>query len=207
MQYTSAGKAGFITGMYIVIVPILGLFMGVHTRLLTWMGIALAVLGLYQLSVVTGKDGLHINRGDVMQLIGAVFWAMHVVTLGTLARRVPDLVGLSAWQFVVAALWSALLMFGLETPQWQGFREEWLPLLYAGVVASGVAFTLQVIGQRGVANEVAALILALEAVFALLMGMLFLGEQLDGQQWLGCGLMLAGIMLTLWPEKPQALAV
>ncbi|MEZ5448846.1 MAG: EamA family transporter [Thiolinea sp.] len=70
-----------------------------------------------------------------------------------------------------------------------------------------MAFTLQVIGQRGVANEVAALILALEAVFALLMGMLFLGEQLDGQQWLGCGLMLAGIMLTLWPEKPQALAV
>ncbi|PIE02323.1 MAG: EamA family transporter [Thiothrix nivea] len=201
LQYTTAGNAGFITGMYIVIVPLLGLLMGQRTRWLTWAGIVLAVVGLYQLSVEPGSGGLSMKYGDGLQLIGAVFWAVHVLMLSWLARRVNDLVGLSAVQFATAALFSAVLMGWLEIPQWADFQTEWQPLLYSGIVASGVAFTLQIIGQRKVAPEVAALLLALEAVFALLMGILFLGESLGGRELLGCGLMMAGIMLTLWPEK------
>lgn len=202
LQYTTAGNAGFITGMYIVIVPVLGLLMGQKTRWLTWVGIGFAVMGLYQLSVDVGSSGLSMNYGDGLQLIGALFWAVHVVLLGWLSRRVKDLVGLSAVQFAVSAVFSCLLMLLLETPQWTDFNAEWVPLLYSGIIASGVAFTLQIIGQRAVASEVAALLLAFEAVFALVTGILFLGEEFGVREMLGCGLMMAGIVLTLWPEKP-----
>lgn len=205
LQYTTAGNAGFITGMYIVMVPILGLlFLKQKTRWLTWAGIALAVAGLYQLSVAPGDGGFAMSYGDGLQLIGAMFWAVHVLVLGWLARRVNDLVGLSAVQFAVCAVVSCLLMLLLEvrSAQWGDFTAELIPLLYSGVMASGVAFTLQIIGQRGVASEVAALILSFEAVFALLTGILFLGESFGGREMLGCGLMMAGILLTLWPEKP-----
>ncbi|MEZ5537220.1 MAG: DMT family transporter [Thiolinea sp.] len=201
LQYTTAGNAGFITGMYIVIVPLLGLLLGQTTRWLTWAGIALAVAGLYQLSVEVGSSGLSMNYGDGLQLIGALFWAVHVVMLGWLARRVKDLVGLSAVQFAASAVFSGVLMLWLETPQWADFQAGTVPLLYSGIVASGVAFTLQIIGQRGVASEVAALLLSFEAVFALLTGILFLGEGFGMQEMLGCGLMMAGIILTLWPEN------
>lgn len=206
LQYTTAGNAGFITGMYIVMVPILGLlFFKQKTRWLVWAGLALAVVGLYQLSVVPGSDGFNMNKGDSLQLMGAVFWALHVVALGWLARRVKDLVGLSAVQFAVCAVVSYVLMLFLEKQPavWGDFSAEWLPLLYSGVMASGVAFTLQIIGQRGVESEVAALILSFEAVFALLTGILFLGESFGGREMLGCGLMMAGILLTLWPEKQE----
>lgn len=206
LQYTTAGNAGFITGMYIVIVPLLGVLMGQRIRWLTWAGIALAVAGLYQLSVELDSGGLAMNYGDGLQLIGAVFWGLHVMMLSWLARRVKDLVGLSAVQFAASALFSAVLMTWLEAPQWADFQAEWRPLLYSGIVASGVAFTLQIIGQRNVDPEVAALLLAFEAVFALLTGVLFLGESFGGRELMGSGLMMTGIMLTLWPEKRQSVA-
>ncbi|PID34433.1 MAG: EamA family transporter [Thiotrichales bacterium] len=204
LQYTTAGNAGLITGMYIVMVPILGfLFLRQKTRGLVWVGLVLAVAGLYQLSVVSGSAGFSMNKGDVLQLMGAVFWALHVVTLGWLARRVGDLVGLSVVQFAVCAVVSCTLMLFLEEQavQWTDFSAELVPLLYAGIVASGVAFTLQIIGQRGVESEVAALIMSFEAVFALLTGILFLGESFGMREILGCGLMMTGILLTLWSEK------
>nr|CAA6829270.1 MAG: Permease of the drug/metabolite transporter (DMT) superfamily [uncultured Thiotrichaceae bacterium] len=204
LQYTTAGNAGFITGMYIVIVPVLGLlFFKQKTRWVTWAGIVLAVLGLYQLSVAPGSSIFSMNYGDGLQLIGALFWALHVLTLGWLARRVNDLVGLSAVQFAVCAVASYILMLSFEEQvvQWDDFSAELVPLLYSGVMASGVAFTLQIIGQRGVASEIAALILSFEAVFALLTGILFLGESFGARELVGCGLMMSGILLTLWPEK------
>lgn len=204
LQYTTAGNAGFITGMYIVIVPVLGLlFFRQKTRGLTWAGIMLAVIGLYQLSAVPAGWGFTMSYGDSLQLVSAVIWAMHVLVLGWLARRVKDLVGLSAVQSVVCAVVSYVLMLMLEeqSVQWGDFAAESVPLLYSGIMASGVAFTLQIIGQRGVKSEVAALILSFEAVFALLMGILFLGESFGGREMLGCGLMMAGILLTLLPER------
>ena len=201
LQFTTAGNAGFITSMYLVIVPVLGLLVGQRVRLLTWAGIALALVGLYTLSVKPGDQVFSMGYGDSLQLIGAFFWALHVIVLGWLSRRVVDLVGLSAVQFAVAALWSLMFAVFTETPVWQDFLGQWRPLLYSGVISSGVAFTLQIIGQRNVASEVAALILSMEAVFGLVLGVLMLGEQFTLVELAGCALMLAGIVFTLLPDK------
>ncbi len=198
LQYTTAGNAGFITSIYIVIVPLFGLAVGQATRRNTWIGIALAVAGLYKLSI--GPD-FHINKGDWIELIGAFFWAGHVVTLGWLSRRVKDLVGISVIQFMVASLWAIGMMQMMETPQLSDFTATLLPLLYSGLIVSGLAFTLQIIAQKTVNSSTAALILSGEAVFALLAGWLFLGEQVGSQELIGCSLMLAGLLVSQWPEK------
>lgn len=198
LQYTTAGNAGFITSIYIVIVPLLGLTLGQATRRKTWLGITLAVVGLYKLSV---GPNFHINKGDFLEFIGAFFWAMHVVTLGWLAQRLRDLVGLSVWQFVVAAIWAILAAFLLETQTPADFMAATIPLLYSGFVVSGLAFTLQLIAQRTVSASVAALILSFEAVFALLAGWLFLHETIGKKELIGCSLMLAGILISQWPDK------
>lgn len=142
LLYTTAGNAGFITSMYIVIVPLLGLLFGQATRLVTWVGIVLAVVGLYALSV---GPNFHINRGDWLEFIGAFFWAGHVITLGWISRRVSDLVGVSVVQFAVAALWSSLVAVAVEQPTWANFQAAVWPLIYAGFIASSLGFTLQII--------------------------------------------------------------
>lgn len=198
LLYTTAGNAGFITSMYIVIVPLLGLLVGQTTRLLTWIGIILAVIGLYALSV--GPD-FQINYGDWLEFIGAFFWAGHVITLGWLSRRVSDVVGVSVVQFAVAALWSIIAALFLEQASWADYEAALWPLLYSGVVASSLCFTLQIMAQRTVDASVAALILSGESVFALLVGWLFLNEAVTSKQLLGCSLMLAGILISQWPER------
>ena len=204
LQYTTAGNAGFVTSMYIVIVPIIGLLIGDRVKRLTWAGIAFAVAGLYKLAFVDQADGvISMNKGDLLQFIGAFFWALHVITLGILSKRVSDLIGLSAVQFVIAALWSGLFMLIWEQPTWAQFQASSMPLLYSGIVASGLAFTLQLIGQREVNADIAALILSLEAVFAVITGVLFLGEAVSAAQLTGCALMMTGIALTLWPEREK----
>ena len=198
LLYTTAGNAGFITSMYIVIVPLLGLLVGQTTRPLTWVGIVLAILGLYALSV--GHD-FHINRGDYLEFMGAFFWAGHVITLGWLSRRVSDLVGVSVVQFAVAALWSSLLAVTLEQPSWPNYQAALWPLVYSGLIASSLCFTLQIIAQRTVDASVAALILSCESVFALWVGWLFLEEAVNAKQLFSCSLMLAGILISQWPER------
>lgn len=198
LQYTTAGNAGFITSMYIVIVPLLGLLVGQTTRLLTWIGIMLAVIGLYALSV---GPNFHINRGDGLEFIGAFFWAGHVITLGWLSRRITDVVGVSVIQFAIAAIWSILAASLFEQASWSAYEAALGPLLYSGVIASSLCFTLQIMAQRTVDASVAALILSGESVFALLVGWLFLNETITLKQLLGCSLMLAGILISQWPER------
>ncbi|TXH69964.1 MAG: DMT family transporter [Thiothrix sp.] len=198
LLYTTAGNAGFITSMYIVIVPLLGLLFGQATRLVTWVGIILAVVGLYALSV---GPNFHINRGDWLEFIGAFFWAGHVITLGWISRRVSDLVGVSVVQFAVAAIWSSLVAVAVEQPTWANFQMAIWPLVYSGLIASSLGFTLQIIAQRTVDASVAALILSAESVFALLVGWLFLEETVNAKQLFGCSLMLAGILISQWPER------
>lgn len=198
LLYTTAGNAGFITSMYIVIVPMMGLFIGQKTRALTWIGILLAVVGLYKLSV--GPD-FQINRGDWLEFIGAFFWAGHVVILGWLSRRISDLVGVSVMQFAVAAIWSVIAALALEQPTWPSYQAAIWPLLYSSVIVSSLCFTLQIMAQRTVDASVAALILSGEAVFALLVGWLFLNEVVTTKQLIGCSLMLAGMLISQWPES------
>ncbi|HEY5718029.1 MAG TPA: DMT family transporter [Motiliproteus sp.] len=196
---TTAGNAGFITGMYIVMVPMVGIMLGQRTRPHTWAGVALAVAGLYSLSI--GPD-FSINRGDMQVLIGAVFWTAHVLVIGWLSPKV-DAISLAIWQFVVASAWATAIAMWLESPQLGDFGNAWLSLLYAGVASSGIAFTLQIIAQRKVEPSITALILSLEAVFAVLGGWWLLDETLGAKELIGCALMLTGMLISQWPSKAR----
>lgn len=197
LLHTSAGNAGFITGIYIVLVPLAGMLMGRRGNVQSWIGVALAVAGLYCLSVT---PGLGFAYGDALVLVGAFFWAAHVITIGWLSPR-TDSISLSIGQFLVAALWAAVAALLTETPRWSGFVGAGPALLYAGVASSGIAFTLQIIAQRRVPPATTALILSTEAVFAALGGALLLDETLGAKELLGCGLMLAGMLVSQWPAR------
>ncbi|MEH6472977.1 MAG: DMT family transporter [Halopseudomonas sp.] len=199
LLHTTAGNAGFITGMYIVMVPIAGMLLGQSTNIQTWSGVILAVLGLYSLSI--GPD-FSMAYGDILELVGALFWTAHVIVIGWLSRKV-DAIGLSISQFLVAAVWATLAALLYETPTLPGFQAAWLPLLYAGIASSGIACTLQIIGQRKIEPSVTALILSTEAIFAVLGGWLLLGETFGSKELLGCSLMLAGMLVSQWPVRKQ----
>jgi len=187
---TTAGKAGFITGLYVIIVPALGLLVRQRVPLGTWVGAGLAVVGLYLLSV---RADLSIERGDLLCLIGALFWALHLQVIGWLARRC-DPVQIACGQFVVCAVLSLSAALVVETIVWSELKLAAWPILYAGVLSVGVAYTLQAVAQQRVPPAHAAIILSLETVFAVLGGWLVLGETLPPRGLLGCGLMLAGMI-------------
>jgi drug/metabolite transporter (DMT)-like permease len=199
IQYTTAGKAGFITGLYIFFVPLIGLFFGQRTGSGTWLGATMALVGLYLLSF---SDGLSLNfanslelKGDLLELVCAVFFAGHVLIIGFLAKKM-DPIKLSIVQFFVAAVLSLLVAVSLELITWAMVAATAIPLLYAGVMSTGVAYTLQVVAQQHAHSSHAAIILSLEGAFALLGGWLLLDEQLPARGLLGCGLMLAGMLLS-----------
>jgi drug/metabolite transporter (DMT)-like permease len=195
--YTTAGKAGFITGLYVIIVPIVGLAWGRRPGSKTWSGAGLAVGGLYLLSI-TGT--FTIGRGDLLVLVGAFAWAGHVITIGWLSPRV-DAILLACLQFAVCSALSFLAAFAVEHPSGPALVEAVLPILYAGLLSTGVAYTLQVVAQRRVPAAPAAIIMSLEAVFAGLGGWLMLDETLSGRGLIGCGLMLAGMVISQLDPK------
>ncbi len=194
--YTTAGKAGFITGLYVVIVPILGLLGGQRTDAGTWLGALVAVWGLYLLSIQS--ESFHISMGDLLEIIGAVFWSLHVIVIGWLSPR-TDTVRLAITQFVVCSLLSLVTAGAVETVSWTAIRQAAIPILYGGLLSVGVAYTLQVVVQRRAHPSHAAIILSLEAVFAALGGWVVLDETLSLRASLGCALMLTGMLLSqLW---------
>ncbi len=191
LVYTTAGKAGFITGLYVIIVPILGLLWGYRPRWGGWVGAGLAVGGLYLLSVT--EEPFTLAPGDLLELVGAFFWAVHVLILGWLAPRVRR-VRLACIQFAVCALLSLFTAALFEPITAEGLRGAAVPILYGGLLSVGVAYTLQVVAQRHAPPVHAAVILSLEAVFAAVAGWILLGEVLDLRGISGCGLMLAGML-------------
>lgn len=192
LVYTPAGKAGFITGLYVVIVPMLGIFSGDRVSRPTWMGAILAVGGLYLLSV---RGNLALSLGDGLVLLGAFFWAGHVYFLGRYGKRI-DPIRLSFYQFILTALLSFGVGFALEEVTWNMLLAAWQPIIYGGIISVGVAYTLQVVAQQEAKPAHAAIILSLEAVFAVLGGWLILGESLSGRGILGCCLMLVGMLVS-----------
>lgn len=199
---TTAGKAGFITGLYVIIVPVLGLLVRQRVPLGTWIGAGVAVVGLYLLSV---RADLSIERGDLLCLVGAFFWALHLQVVGWLARRC-DPVQIACGQFVVCAVLSLSAALVAETIIWSDLQAATWPILYTGLLSVGVAYTLQAVAQRRVPPAHAAIILSLETVFAVLGGWLVLGETLPPRGLLGCGLMLAGMVLSqLAPHRDRRL--
>lgn len=204
LQYTTAGNAGFITGLYIILVPVIALCWGQKTGLNTWSGALLAVSGLYLLSV---NEDFSINYGDMLELIGALFWAGHVLLIGKLSPQMDSL-RLSLVQFVVCALLclGVALVWEPGTLTSANLAGAWQPIVYAGVFSVGIAYTLQVVAQKDAPASHAAIILSLEAAFAALGGWWLLDEQLDGRALIGCGLMLAGMLLSQLPifDRKQA---
>ena len=193
IQYTTVGKAGFITGLYVVIVPILGLCLRQKIGKWTVIGCILAVLGLYFLSI---KQNFSMGWGETLVLIGAFFWAVHVQVIGAANKRNLNPIKLALVQYLVCAALNLLLSLLFETFYLDQFILASGAILYAGILSVGIAFTLQVIAQKRVDPSQAAIILNLEAVFAVLAGWLFFTEVLTTKEWLGCGLMFLGMILS-----------
>jgi len=199
LVYTTAGKAGFITCLYVILVPIFAAVAGSRTPLGTWVGALAAVAGMYLLSV---NEDLSINKGDLLELLGAVFWAGHVLVAAWFAPRMNP-IHLAVGQYAVCSVLSlAIAAVNGESFAFSGIYEAGLPILYGGLLSVGVAYTLQLIAQRDAPASHAAIILSLEAFFAAVAGWLLIGEVLSLRGIIGCGLMLAGMLLSeLWPRR------
>lgn len=189
---TTAGKAGFITGLYVVIVPLLGLVWRQVPELGTWIGVVFAVVGLYLLSVT---EEFTICHGDLLVLAGAVFWASHVHLVGFFSTRVGS-IKLAFLQFAVCSALSLITALRLESISLQSMLNGAVPILYGGFMSVGIAYTLQVVAQQEAPPAHASILLSLESVFAALGGWLLLNESLSARGLLGCGLMLAGMLLS-----------
>jgi drug/metabolite transporter (DMT)-like permease len=192
LVYTTAGNAGFITGLYVVMVPLLGLIWRHRPGIGTWLGTLLAAWGLYLLSVT---ESFHIAWGDLLVLMSAVMWATHVLIIGWLSPRLDPLI-LACTQFAVCSALSTVTALWIEPVTAEGLRGALIPILYGGVLSVGLAYTLQVVAQRHAPPAHAAVILSLEGAFAALGGRLLLAEQLTGRGYAGCALMLAGMLLS-----------
>jgi len=198
LLYTTAGKAGFITGLYVVVVPILGLFWGQRPSVGTWAGAGLAAAGLYLLSVT---ETLRIDYGDGLVLVSALFWSLQVLMVAWLSPRTRP-VSLAFYQFSVCALLSLIVAVVFERFEWNAVAAAALPILYGGVLSVGVAYTLQVVAQRDAHPAHASILMSLEAVFAAFGGWMLLGETMNLRGLVGCALMLAGMILSqLWASR------
>jgi drug/metabolite transporter (DMT)-like permease len=201
LLFTSVTNSGFITGLYVIVVPLLGLLLGHKTGLGTWLGCLLAVVGMCLLSI---GDNFHVASGDWLQLIGAFVWGGHVVLVSLFASR-HDPIRLAFLQFATCSVVSLLLAVLFEPIALNAIIDAGPALLYGGIVAVGVGYTLQVVAQKHAIASHAAIILSLEAVFAAIAGAWILGEALQLRGYIGCGLMLAGMLLAqLWPKKALA---
>lgn len=197
MVYTTAANAGFITGLYIIFVPILGLMLRHPTTPNTWLGGAIAVIGLYLLSV---GEQFSMNFGDVLNLIGAVVWAAHLLWIDHAAKKVSAVL-LAAVQFAICGLLSLVVAWSIETITLSAVLATTGPLLYAGVVSVGVAYTLQIIAQKQAHPAHAAILLSLEAVFAAFGGVWLLEEPMHSRAMLGCAMMLLGMLVSQIPLR------
>ncbi len=199
IQYTTAGKAGFITAFYIVIVPVLGIFLRKKIGWKVWSAVAVALAGLYFLCIT---ERFTIGKGDILIFLCALVFSLHILVIDYFSPKV-DGVKMSCIQFFVCGIASLPFMFALETPKIEAMIAGWMPLLYAGVLSCGVAYTLQIIGQKNVNPAVASLILSLESCFSVLAGWVVLGERLSVRESVGCVLMFAAIILAQMPEKKE----
>lgn len=200
IMYTSVGKSGFITAMYIVLVPVLGIFLKKKAGIKIWCSVAIAVGGLYLLCMT--DSGFSIQKGDLLLLLGAVIFSFHILTIDYFSPKV-DGVKMSCIQFFTCGILSMVCMFLFEQPQIGAILQAWMPIVYAGVMSCGVAYTLQIVGQKGMNPTVASLILSMESVISVIAGWLILHQKLSGRELLGCVLMFAAIILVQLPERER----
>ena len=197
LVYTDAGKAGFLTAMYIVLVPFIGLFLKRRLPMASWLSIAVAVVGLYLLSNIGASIP---NPGDMMMVGCALAFAVQITFVDRFAAHC-DALRLNCIQSLVVTVLSAVCMFATESPEWRGIAACVLPISYAGVLSLGVAYSLQIIGQRHVEPTTASLFMSLESVFAALSGWLLLNEQMTPRELTGCLLIFLSVIITQIPAK------
>lgn len=195
--HTSAGKAGFITAMYIVLVPILGIFLRKKPPFTAWISVALAVVGLYLLSCVGVTQ---VNIGDLYLLGCALGYAVQITLVDHLGSEVDGL-RLNCVQSLFCGIFSGVVMLVTEEPNLGNIIACWIPLVYAGIFSLGIAFSLQIIGQKHLEPTPAALIMSLESVFAVLFGWLLLHERLTNAELWGCALVFGAVILSQIPVK------
>ena len=192
MQYTTAANGGFITSLYVVLVPFFLFFLKEKISVLVWIGAAFALIGLYLLSFT---NGVHLAWGDMLVLISALFWATHVILIGKYAN-LGSVILLSMIQFLTTSVLSLVVAFIYETPQWVSILEAYIPILYGGVISVGIAYTLQMLAQKKVPSDQSAIILSFESAFAMFGGWLLLDEVVGWRSLIGASFMLFGVVLS-----------
>lgn len=193
---TTAGKAGFITALYIILVPLMGVFIGKKIPRIIWFCVVLAMAGFYLLCV---KEGFSISKGDILVLFCSVGFSVHIMTIDHFTSKGVDGVKMACIQFAVAAIVMTPVMFFLENPSVSGLLSAWMTIAYAGILSSGVGFTLQIVAQKDTDPTTATLIMSLESVFAAVSGCLFLNEVLLPKEILGCILVFVAVILAQVP--------
>lgn len=199
ISQTTVGKAGFISVLYILIVPFLGLLLKQKLPKLIWPCCALAVGGLYLLCM---NESFYIGKGDFTVLISAAAYAIHIIAIGYFAPKV-DCVKLSCLQFLVCGAISVVVMFIFEEPDFKNILAAWLPLLYAGALSGGAGYTLQTIAQKWTKPSVASLLMSFESVFAVIAGAIILHQIPSGKEIIGCVLMFISIVLIQFSESKE----
>lgn len=195
VSYTSVGKAGFITSLYIIIVPILGIFIKKKVPFNIWVSVAIAVVGMYLLCMT---EGLSIGKGDFFVFLCAIGFSFHILVIDYFSPK-ADGVLISCIQFFTAGIISGIFTLIFEKPEWSDILRAWAPVLYAGVMSCGVGYTLQVVAQKDIEPAIASLIMSLESVFSLIAGWIILGEVLSPKEQFGCVLVFAAIILAQIP--------
>lgn len=194
-----AGKAGFITALYIVLVPLTGLFIGKRPTPLVWVAVVLSAIGLYLLCM---QGGFVLESGDILLLLCALSFTGHILVVDHVGARV-DGVKLSCIQFAVTAVICLTIAAFTEHPTWAAVKTAAIPILYAGILSGGVGYTLQIVAQKDIDPTIASLIMCLESVFAVLFGWLLLGDSMSLREYLGCAIMMGGIVLAQLPGKKE----
>ena len=200
LLYASVGKSGFLTALYIVIVPLIGVLFGKKPGKKLCLSVVFAVVGLYLLCMKSGNYAL--GFGDILLLLSAFMFSIHILVVDHFTQRV-DGVKLSCMQFFVCGVLSFVGMVLFEEPSFAAVCDAAVPLLYTGVMSSGIAYTLQIVGQKGMNPVVASLLMSLESVISALAGWVILGERLSGRELFGCVMMFAAIILAQLPEKTE----
>ncbi len=198
-NYSTSGKIAFITAFYMLFVPFFGLFIRKKVPLLTWICVAFGAMGLYFLCIT--DEGLSsINKGDILALLCAVFYAVHILAVEKFAPTI-DGVKLSCVQFLVSGTLSVILMFIFENPDINAIKTAAVPILYSGCMSCGIAYTFQIIGQKYTESTVASLLMCMESVFGVICGALILKEMLTGRELAGCVIMFIAIILSQLTDK------
>lgn len=200
-----AGKAGFITSLYIVIVPVLGLFLKQKVKPIVWGCIALGAFGFYLLTMAGKSSGFSLHTGELFVLICAVAFSCHILVVDHFSPKC-DGIKLSCIQFLTCGIVSLVCMVIFENPVLADILDCWLPIMYCGVFSSGIAYTCQVLGQKHAEPSVASLIMSLESVFAVVFGAIILGERMTLVEGLGCIVIFIAVVIPQLPSKEERLA-